>query len=148
MQFSFLPTDGPQVRSALELLQRRFHECSVALERLDMRVSQIERDRILIDHLLDRFESRTGGWTGLHMGQSELDFELLELLRLAVHLYLKEAMQSAPDQRNASAPDQRALEREHGSLLDRLSKAVAVEDEEDSVSAIIRLVREGGGADF
>jgi hypothetical protein len=147
MQFSFVPTDGPQVRSALELMQRRLDECSLALERLEMRVSQIEEERIRIGLLLSRFESMTVGWTGPLTGHLELDFELLELVRLAVHLLEKELMQSSPDSGRAPTGDQIAFERENGSLRDRLAKAVAVEDEEDSVSKIIQLVREGGPVD-
>jgi hypothetical protein len=137
MQFSFLPTDGPQLRSALELMERRYYECLVALQRLDMRVSYIERERAHFTDLLSQFASITEGWTGPLTPDIELDFEVLELLRLAVHIYAKEAMQSSPDQI--------ALEREHGNLMDRLTRAVAMEDEEDeedSVPMFLRRVRE------
>jgi hypothetical protein len=131
MRFEFLQHDGPEVRGALELMQRRLEECAEALTRIEMHVSQVQGERDRIDHLLDRFESITGDWSAPLVGHCVLSQELLMLLQMAVTLSMKEVARAAHSQQSGSESDDLEIPIVSGSLLGRLGRTLRQYDEDD-----------------
>jgi hypothetical protein len=141
MRFEFLQNDGPEVRGALELMQRRLEECAEALTRIEMYNSQVEGERDRIDHLLDRFESITNDWSAPLVGHCLLSHDLLMILRMAVVVSMKEVALSTRSQQSEAASEDVEIPIVPGSLLDRLARTLRRYEGHDEHDVALETVR-------